>query len=146
MYIRLASYEDSDEILLWRNDSLTRGMSKSLEAVNPVSHNKWIKLSLKNKSCIMLIGVEREVKVGVCRFDIDKLVATVSININPTMRNKGFGKSLLRDSIIYFKSLYNDIALIASIRKENFTSNKCFLACNFHKVAEDDGYIYYRLQ
>jgi L-amino acid N-acyltransferase YncA len=146
MHIRPALYEDSDEILLWRNDSLSREMSKSLEMVDPVLHDKWIKLSLKNQFCIMLIGIEGGVKVGVCRFDIDKVAATVSININPTMRNKGLGKTLLHDSIVYFKSLYNDISLMASIRKENVTSNKSFLACNFYKVAEDDDYIYYRIQ
>ena len=144
MLIRNANLSDLQDIFEWRNDSFSRSMFLSSESVSLNEHIDWYKRSLKNPHRRIYIGSINELKVGVVRFDFDEDAeqSEVSININPLLRGKGFGFTLLSKSISVYKKS-NNTALIATVKRENDSSLRIFSKCGFHRKSEDD--IYYHL-
>jgi RimJ/RimL family protein N-acetyltransferase len=143
MLIRAANLSDLQDIFEWRNDSFSRSMSLSSESVSLNEHIDWYKRSLKNPHRKIYIGSINELKVGVARFDFDKDAgkSEVSININPLLRGKGFGSTLLSKSISVHKKS-NNATLIATVKKENDSSLRIFSKCGFHMKSEDDNCYY----
>ena len=64
MYIRLASTKDSDDILRWRNDPITRKMSIDSSKISQTTHNNWYKKSLKSKNCSIYIAEDGKRKLA----------------------------------------------------------------------------------
>jgi L-amino acid N-acyltransferase YncA len=137
--IRTAELSDLQDVFDWRTDSLSRSMSLSSEAVSLNEHIDWYQRRLKNPSTRMYIGLINDLKVGVVRFDFneDTEQSEVSINLNPLLRGKGFGFSLLSKSISKYKQS-KDTTLIATVKKENDASFKIFTKCGFLNESEDD--------
>ena len=94
MLIRLANQSDSLDILQWRNNKISRKMSLDNNIITPDIHQSWFNKVLVDNSKILYIGELDNKKVGVCRFEFykSKLVSEVSINLNPKLRGKGYGK------------------------------------------------------
>ena len=65
--VRLATLEDSDDVLSWRNDSVTRSMSFETAHVDKESHNKWFLDTLENPNQVLVIGYQRSTKVGIVK-------------------------------------------------------------------------------
>lgn len=144
--LRLAKRDDSNDIFAWRNDEHTRVMSITTEIVKREDHEKWFIASLRNVNRVLLIGEKGNSKIGVCRFDYNEnnQKTTVSINLNPGMRGKNLGMTLLRNAINFYRK-NNQSELNATIKKENIASIKCFEKTGFVFLHEDDTYKYYRL-
>lgn len=142
--IRTADHSDLQDLFEWRNDSFSRSMFTSSEAVSLNEHIDWYKRSLKNPNRRIYIGLVNDLKVGVVRFDFneDTEQSEVSINLNPQLRGQRFGFSLLSKSISVYKQS-KDTTLIATIKKENEASFKIFTKCGFLNKSEDD--LYYHL-
>ncbi len=119
MLIRNADLSDLQDIFEWRNDFFSRSMSLGLEVVSLNEHIDWYQRSLKNPNRRIYIGSINELKVGMVRFDFDKSTqkSEVSINLNPSLRGKGFGFQLLSKSISVYKQI-NDTPLIATVKKK----------------------------
>ena len=139
MMIRTADLSDLQDVYDWRNDSFSRSMFLSSEAVSLNEHIDWYQRSLKNPNRRIYIGLINDLKVGVVRFDFneDTEQSEVSINLNPLLRGKGFGFSLLSKSISEYKQS-KDTTLIATVKKENDASFKIFTKCGFLNESEDD--------
>ena len=139
MLIRNADLSDLQDIFEWRNDSFSRSMFLSSEVVSLNEHIDWYQRSLKNPNRRIYIGSISELKVGVVRFDFDENTkrSEVSINLNPILRGKGFGFTLLSKSISVYKQS-KDTPLTATVKKENDSSLRIFTKCGFHKKSEDD--------
>ena len=97
MKIRNIKSNDSNDLFIWRNDIKTRRCSLNEKSISLEEHQEWFANALKNKHIDFLICEIDHKKVGVCRFDVNKLnnQAEISININPDYRGKGFGKKFL---------------------------------------------------
>ena len=67
----------------------------------------------------------------------------MSINICPKFREKGFSYYFLKLSVKKYLD-YNKSKLLATIRKENIASVKCFLRCGFILVNEDNQFYFYK--
>ncbi len=119
MLIRNADLSDLQDIFEWRNDPFSRSMFLSSEVVSLNQHIDWYQRSLKNPNRRIYIGSINELKVGMVRFDFDKSTqkSEVSINLNPSLRGKGFGFQLLSKSISVYKQI-NDTPLIATVKKK----------------------------
>lgn len=139
MLIRTADLSDLQDIFEWRNDSFSRSMFLSSEAVSLKEHIDWYQRSLSNPLRKIFIGSIEDLKVGVVRFDfdLDTDQSEVSINLNPQLRNNGYGFTLLSKSInIYDQDKY--ATLTAKIRRGNNASLKIFSKCDFKNKSEDD--------
>lgn len=133
--VRLASIDDSNDILRWRNDEHSRKMFFDTRIVSANDHNSWFTAALENPDREMFIGEIDGFKIGVCRFDFDKKgsFSEVSINMNPKARGKGFAKEFLKNAIEeYLKK--NNRDLIAKVKIENSASQKIFADTGFELV------------
>ena len=140
IHIRPAKLEDLNDVYEWRNDYDSRSMFINSSFVTFQTHKDWYLKSLRSEKIVMYIGVVENQNIGVCRFDIssDSKVAHVSININPNFRNKGFGCSLLHESVSKFSQNYG-LPLIAKIKEENIRSLKIFQRCKFQEMKSSNS-------
>ena len=145
MKIRGVDKSDIVHLFEWRNDSLTRHMSKHSNKVTYEEHKKWFEYSLTNPLRKMYIGITEEERVGICRFDLDKIMTSseVTINLNPIMRGKNLSYDLLFNSIKIYKK-ENQVSFTATIKKENRISLKIFEKYGFLTFSEDDEFYYLR--
>jgi RimJ/RimL family protein N-acetyltransferase len=142
--VRQATLEDSDEVLLWRNDPLAIAMSTSSTEVSAKQHAKWFPTTLNSDTCVHVIGEstgphEESKKIGVCRFDREEGNQwRVSINLNPAVRGRGLSEELLRLSIAFWGNRIkpSDDRLFAEVLPENPASIKIFERNGFKRWAE----------
>ena len=147
MKLRYANSSDIDDVLIWRNDELTRKMFKSNHIVNPVEHCLWFQNTLSDPLMAVFIGVDDGVKVGICHFKCndDYVDAEVSINLNPIMRKKNLAEIFLRQAMYeFFKT--RRINLTAEIKKNNISSARVFQKCGFILIGEDNNFYCYRYE
>ena len=146
MEVREANLEDASDILLWRNDEVTRSMSFQTNMISSQETHSWLKSALISPARHLFIGLFEKNKIGICRFDFDDNFETVevSININPSFRGKGLSKKLLNSSIKIFKKEHNK-PIIARIKNENLASIHLFETCNFVLYSKNKNDLTYLL-
>ena len=141
----MAEQSDCLDILSWRNNKISSKMSSNTKIISLNSHKYWFFQVLNDNNKVMYIGQLDNQKVGVCRFEYNKLqlVSEVSINMNPKLRGKGYGKLFLKLSIVkYIKEHKNDI--IAKVRLDNLPSIKIFTYTGFKVTKKKDNMVYFR--
>ena len=137
MEVRLATIEDSLDILSWRNDPTTRYMSFENNIVDKKSHEKWYQNVLKNPNNIMVVGFIGEVKVGVVRFTIKKSEIIISINMGVDSRGKGLAPILLVASEKFLEKKLGVVKLVAEVKEENVASVKTFLKAGYEHYKKE---------
>ena len=125
MIIRKATRSDSLDVLAWRNDPLTRAMSRSPEEIAKAAHLAWFDKALRSPRLTLLIGEQDGRKVGMVRFDHGEQTE-VSINLNPACRGERLGSALLAEAL---KSVGGD--LTAEVKGENLASRRLFEDAGF---------------
>lgn len=142
---RSATINDSEDLLAWRNDAVTRACFRSTGVVERADHETWMKYNVVNgyPMHIVMIAASDIGNIGVVRFDADKgdvMTYETSIIVAPNQRGKGMATPMLRDAC----SFMPDSALTAEIRTGNYLSRRIFEACGFDEVGRDAGFIHYR--
>ena len=132
MLIRNIKLDDSEDLFRWRNDLNTRKMSFLGDEISYDKHFKWLKDAIANPNIEFYIGEFRNNKLGVCRFDYEKESneSKISINMNPYLRGKGFGKKFLQNVIIQYLKKRKSI-LLAEIKDKNIISINLFKSVGF---------------
>jgi RimJ/RimL family protein N-acetyltransferase len=107
--VRPATSADAHELWVWRNDDLTRAMSRDTADVPWPDHHAWFERALADPLRTILIGelhddasaTTRPEPFGMCRFDANptQSEAEVSIVIAPAMRGRGLAAHLLATAI-----------------------------------------------
>ena len=147
--VRLASPEDKDDLLKWRNDKHSIDMFINSDPVTLKEHQKWFdKILSSNNNIYLFICLNHEnKKIGVVRFDIENTNAEISINIAPEMRGKSLGKHCLIETFIFAKEHISDVeVLTAKIKSINKASQRVFESAGFDFVSEVDNYLIYNKQ
>ena len=132
--IRNADQLDCNDVFDWRNDPMSIKMSHNSEHVSWKEHIVWFNDSLKDPSRALFICEDpsSNSKVGIVRFDLIDDSCTVSINLAPDMRGKGFSAICLTSSIDFFKKRFPHISVInATIKSSNIKSQKSFTRAGF---------------
>jgi ribosomal protein S18 acetylase RimI-like enzyme len=133
MIVRRATEADALDVLAWRNDPLTRAMSRHRDEIDEASHLAWFAGALANPQVTLLIGEAEGEKVGMVRFD--HLEPTeVSINVNPACRGRGHGYALLTGAL---EQVRGDV--VAEILEENLASQRLFERAGFTLQRKIDG-------
>jgi RimJ/RimL family protein N-acetyltransferase len=125
MIIRGARADDSLDVLNWRNDPLTRAMSRTSDLVEQTSHMAWFNAAINDPNRTWLIGEIEGQKIGMVRFDHGE-ETEVSININPACRGRGLGFRLLTHALGYVSG-----PLVAEIKANNLASQRVFERAGF---------------
>ena len=135
--IKKATYEYSHDIWEWRNDKLTRKMSKNSNYITWENHKKWFSKVIIDPDIFFYIGEIENKIMGSVRFvkhenSLDDYF--VNINISPDSRGKGLSKILLKSSINKFSSEVNKIRFIkAEVKEINDVSKNLFKNFGFKK-------------
>jgi L-amino acid N-acyltransferase YncA len=138
MDIRVVKAEDSDEILRWRNDDVTRAMSLNSEAVDADQHATWFARLLKSERRLAFVGTIGGQAVGWVRFDPldsqDEFL--VSIAVAPEVRSQGMGSQLLGLALRNLRSVHHEPIVYAKVKVSNVSSRKIFQKHGF-RLSED---------
>ena len=143
MKIRDINHNDLHDLFEWRNNYESRKMSFDNKKINLEEHEKWFNESIKNPNKEFFIGEEDGIKLGVCRFDFyeKENYSDISININPAVRGKGYGKELLNRSLKIYLNNKKRI-LRAKIKEDNIPSIKLFTSLGFLLTKKFEGIIH----
>ena len=146
MLIRSANHTDEKDLFIWRNDHVTRKMFFDEGLIKKKDHNSWFQKVLKSKTVTLYIAEEDGVKIGVCRFDLNKNknYSEVSINLNPRERNKRYSSKLLSLAIQEYLK-YKQITIQSKIKKNNLLSIRLFEKVGFYRLKKTKDYLIYIL-
>lgn len=133
MILRPATAADAVEVWIWRQDPITRAMSRTQEAIDLASHMAWFSDALADPRRTLLIGEVDGRKVGMVRFDRGAELE-VSINVNPAHRSQGHGHGLLSRAM---ETMKGDVW--AEIREENEASQRLFERAGFEFQGVREG-------
>ena len=138
MTLRLATLEDSDLLLQWRNDALTRHNSHSMAEVDRNSHESWLSKSLADPARIIFIGEANGAAVGTVRCDCrDGSPARVELSwtVSPECRGQGYGRKLVGAAA----ELFPAHELYAEIKAGNTASMAIAHSVDMKQVSERGG-------
>ncbi|MGQ8365148.1 GNAT family N-acetyltransferase [Glaciecola sp. 1036] len=147
MYVRLINRADSKDVFDWRNDSQTRLNSIDTSSVNLEQHQAWFDNSLNNPDRVMLMGQQKNQKIGICRFDICRStgVATVSINLNPAFRGQKLAFPLLKSGLDFMREHYPLTSFSAQVKAHNTASKAIFEKAGFTCKSNNEDTLAYSL-
>lgn len=129
--LRPASAADSDLLLAWRNDPLTRRGSRHMGLVPLDEHNAWLTRVLQSPDQVIRIAEAGGEPVGVVRAARSGGEWELSWTVAPLARGRGVGASML---MVFVAGLAG--RLTATIRKDNLASAKIAAAAGL-KLAGD---------
>tara|TARA_B100000212_G_scaffold106236_1_gene78708 strand:- start:10 stop:486 length:477 start_codon:yes stop_codon:yes gene_type:complete len=135
--IKKANHEYSHDLWEWRNDRLTRKMSKNSNYITWENHKKWFSKVIIDPDIFFYVGEIENKIMGSVRFakhskSLDDYF--VNINISPNNRGRGLSKLLLNSSINKFSSEVNKIRFLkAEVKEINNISKKLFKNYGFEE-------------
>lgn len=133
--------EDSHLILEWRNDELTRQMSKEQDFISWENHKAWYAEKMrKPPSTLVLMAYWEKEPLGMVRFDpLGPCSWRINVNMNPEKRGQGWGRNVLKRACDYaFRNL--DVKEIhAEIKPCNTASIRIFKEAGFMQRGVQEG-------
>ena len=135
---RLATINDANLLLKWRNDLKTRKSSHSVSMIRMKDHIKWLTFSLKNYKRKIFIAECVGVPVGTVRTDFSEGVSELSWTIAPEARGHGFGKEMM---ITFANHFYGPIQ--AEIKIDNKFSKHIAEYIGMKFSYEENGILHY---
>lgn len=133
------TWDDSADLLRWRNDPVTRANSRATQEVNSVDHYAWMVAYMtpgRPHGEAWIADVDGT-SVGVVRVNP---ACEVSITVAPEHRGKGYSKQMLKQ--VCEKMKHGD--LYAEIRQSNAASRYIFELAGFKLIDESDEFRYYQ--
>jgi RimJ/RimL family protein N-acetyltransferase len=142
--VRSAHSGDEYDLWVWRNDPVTRQMSRETTEVPREVNQKWFSDSLADPGRFIYLVEDDRGKLGMVRFD--EFAAgdfQISINLNPDWRGRGLCRPVLGSAIDHFTSGRGSLLLRADVKDDNTASKKCFLANGFVLKRSEGGFQFY---
>jgi UDP-2,4-diacetamido-2,4,6-trideoxy-beta-L-altropyranose hydrolase len=134
--IRKARQSDSVPVFAWRNDALTRQMSRSSEEVEWTAHQLWFAATLRDPDRLLLLCEQEPSgqRVAMVRFDLtaDRTKALISINLAPASRGQKLSVPCIKAALDHLRINFPSVSeVIAEIKTANVASQKAFEALGF---------------
>lgn len=119
LFIRLASQQDADVLFDWRNDVLSRKMSRNTHEITREEHDAWLTAALLDSHREIYIAEMDGYPAGMVRVDYKEGggVCELSWIVASEYRGMGIGKEMVRTVADSLKAM-----LFAEIRPENAAS------------------------
>ena len=143
LFIRRATSQDALDVLRWRNDPLTRSMSRDTSAIDEAAHLTWFAQALKDPRRLLLIAEADGRKLGMVRFDEVGRAWEANINVAPEVRGRGLGAAMLQAGLTAFAELWPKTFVEAEIRPENAASIRIFETVGFRPTPSDGELLRY---
>lgn len=123
--LRRARADDTNRLLEWRNDPLTRQYSRNAGGVTPSEHEQWLKNTLASRTRVLCIAEVEGRAAGQVRLDVSGSLAEVSITVAPEFRGKGMASAMLT-SVETIAREQGVVTLTAEIQPGNDASIRAF--------------------
>ena len=155
LLIERASLHHSRNIWEWRNDEVTRSVSRNSEVVTWDEHDALFRRSIVNPDRFFYVGIPirdpQQSPIGVVRFyllDSKKGYWEISINMSPGVRGKGFGRLLLECGTRAFVADTCDTCqcrrIYAEVKIGNIASSRLFASAGFSLCdSSHEGFLLY---
>ena len=134
--IKLKLCNSKDVVFLYKlyNFLVKNKYFKTKNTIKYKDHKNWFKEILNTDSSKIYIGYYNSNKFGYVRFNrIKHKIYKVSIGCKLEYQNKGYGTSLLKFALKKFISKEKPNKIISLIKKNNISSQKCFIKNDFKK-------------
>ncbi|CAK0764063.1 N-acetyltransferase domain-containing protein [Gammaproteobacteria bacterium] len=94
--LRLATIQDADLLLEWRNNPETRKASHHGAEIKREEHISWLTKTLDNQNRKLLVAEKSGTPVGVVRADFSEGVWELSWTVAPNARGYGVAKQMVK--------------------------------------------------
>ena len=139
--LRLFNISDSDALLSWRNDTVTRSNSFNSEISSLKTHNKYLKNAISSLTRKIFILEYSGVRVGTIREDkVKEGEFKLSYTVDPMYRGKRVGQMMIG---LYLKDRKG--FFICAIKDNNTPSIKMIEKMNFKLFDSEEGVNFYKL-
>lgn len=137
--LRLATTQDLELLLAWRNDPETRAASHHTGEVKHDEHRQWLHAIIANPRRQLFVAEERGRPIGTVRADETDGMFELSWTVAPEARGKGAGKHMVR---ALAKRI--DGPVRAEVRVGNAASARIAEYAGMQRVQERDGVAHYQ--
>lgn len=130
---REANISDLQLYFDWANDEVVREHSYNSAKIDFESHSKWFSEKVEDKSCLLLIFQNEDIKnVGQIRIQKqNNRESIIGISIDMAFRGNGYAKEMIQLASNYFLVLNPDFVINAFIKKNNLNSKYAFEKAGF---------------
>ncbi len=140
--LREGVLSDCDFIFNLRKLYQDRNVFRAKSNQSLSDHQRWYKDAIVSRSKYIGIIEDADIKVGYLRFDIDKMVGTISILLAPEARGKNIGKFAFAELLLV--AFQHPIQkLRAEIYFENLASKSFFESVGFNFVRKEECFFIY---
>ncbi|MGX7823583.1 GNAT family N-acetyltransferase [Actinokineospora sp. 24-640] len=139
---RPATPADSDRLLAWRNDPVTRHWSVNQDLVPQAVHETWLATALTTRH--LLIAEESGTPIAVIRFDPTAPgEVEVSITLAPQARGRGLARPVLEAAHDHL----TDTRVLARVHRDNTASRRLFASAGYRPTQRpaEDGFDFYAI-
>ncbi|HEX5128044.1 MAG TPA: UDP-2,4-diacetamido-2,4,6-trideoxy-beta-L-altropyranose hydrolase [Rhodocyclaceae bacterium] len=127
MRLRAVVVADVEALWNWRNDEINRRYAIDPRPIPRDAHQEWFEARMSDDDCILLIAEDNVGPIGVLRYEIIDLRATVSVYLVPGRHGQGRGGVLLLAGERWLRSNRSDVyAIEAEILIDNQASLNVF--------------------
>ena len=138
--LRLATMNDADRLLEWRNDLETRKASHNTAEVQRNEHISWLSQVLSNPNRRLYVAEENDTPIGTVRADCsDGGVWELSWTVSPSARGQGVAKRMVA---ALAKQISEPIR--AEVKTGNIASARIAEHAGMESERETDGVLHYK--
>jgi spore coat polysaccharide biosynthesis predicted glycosyltransferase SpsG/RimJ/RimL family protein N-acetyltransferase len=134
--VRPARWDDSESLLRWANDPVTRQSSFHPEAIERHNHEQWLRKRLDHPDYHIVLGWVGTESVGSFRAERHAEGWVCSLVIAPEARGHGWATALVFKACHTLRQQHGLTGIIAYIKAENTASIKAFTRAGFTFVQE----------
>ena len=95
MKLRRVTYGDAEQLLVWRNDPLTRANSRTTGEITSAMHRAWLGVRLADPHEQLFIAEDDGSAVGTGRISDDTSSSEISLTVAPERRGKGYARQII---------------------------------------------------
>ena len=132
LYLRPASYEDEELLLIWANDPEVRMNAFHTEMITKEGHKAWFRGVMEDPTVLQFILMSDEKAVGQARINRSGEYAEIDYSISMNFRGLGYGKAILELIKAEVVQSFPEVHfLIGKVKHGNYASEQCFLDSGF---------------
>jgi RimJ/RimL family protein N-acetyltransferase len=142
--VRKVGWEDTNHILTWANDPITRENSFNNRIISKEEHETWLTLKMNDPNAGLYICTVNNNPAAFVRFDKKNDFHIIGINVNPYYRGKHLAAGFIKKSL---ETIPENQVIVAYIKPQNLASVRTFekagfTFCGTQKVNETEALVY----
>jgi RimJ/RimL family protein N-acetyltransferase len=137
--LRVLDRRDTDVVLGWANDPVTRASSFSTAPITVEQHEAWMERRISSPASHAFLARDHGGDdVGIVRFEVGPETATIGVTVAPEQRGKGWAAALIDAGCRRLAAVIPGVQIEARVKESNPASTRAFLAADFHEETHGD--------